>query len=57
MTLKEIVETLRELGHARRKRAWLAARERVIREIVRREMKSPPTKGGSSVKDGLDATS
>ena len=37
MTLEEIIQTLRELGHARRKRAWLAAQERLVKQIVQRD--------------------
>ena len=37
MTLEEIIQTLRELGHARRKLAVKAAQDRLIRQIVQRD--------------------
>ena len=35
--MKELIHALRELSHARRKRAWLAAQERLIKQIVQRD--------------------
>ena len=35
--MKRTIKALRELGKARRKLAWIAARERLIRELVKRD--------------------